>query len=152
MSTRTLENIILQQRILCKYICVYVCNVYKCMYMYNTINREYFVSKIFRIFIFRMYKFSYVHTLLFTNTVYSKYPFIFEFLYFVRILLYENLYSTKFPELWWKCLSFIKDLCTQSGVTLLKAPLHSKVETLVLSAMIDSHHKAIVRILFILFS
>ena len=52
-------------------VCVCVCRVQS---ISITVNREYFVSKIFRIFIFRMYKFSYVRTLLFTNTVYFRIP------------------------------------------------------------------------------
>ena len=57
--------------------------MYICTYMYIALHihvvctfiyREYFVSKIFRIFIFRMYTFSYVRTLLFTNTVYFHIP------------------------------------------------------------------------------
>ena len=61
------------------YMCT-VCKRYKCNclsytnYKLTTVNREYFVSKIFRIFIFRMYKFSYVRTLLFTNTAYFHIP------------------------------------------------------------------------------
>ena len=79
-----------------------VCYIYltaTCIYL-CTVNREYFVSKIFQIFIFRLYKFLYVRTLLFTNTVYFHIPVNFcEFLNFVHILLYENFYSTKFSRI-----------------------------------------------------
>ena len=68
-----------------------------------TVNQEYFVSKIFRIFIFRMYKFSYICVVLQTCAYVIIYEylsenlFIFEFLNFVCILLYEN-YNNDYNE------------------------------------------------------
>ena len=58
-------------RCTCKCTCTSTCT---CTCNCITVNREYFVSKIFRIFIFRMYKFSCVRMLLFTNTVYFHIP------------------------------------------------------------------------------
>ena len=59
-----------------------------------------------------MYKFSYVRTLLFTNTVYFHIPVNFRILNFVRILLYENFYSTKFSR-----ITVPLKLCTSDYIT-----------------------------------
>ena len=59
--------------------------------MTSTLYRK---SGIFRIFIFRMYKFLYVRTLLFTNTVYFHIPVNFQIFKFRTLTVIRN-----FPEL-----------------------------------------------------
>ena len=63
-----------------------------------TVNQEYLVSKIFQIFA----RVRYYLRIPFI----PKYTFIFEFLNFVRILLYENCYSSKIFRITVVCLHF----------------------------------------------
>ena len=83
-------------------------NYYNLWCIMFTLNREYFVSKIFQIFIFRMYKFSYVRTLLFTNTVYFQIPVYFRFFFISYAYCYTKIFIVQtLPELGYKWLLFV---------------------------------------------